>query len=507
MDKKIITILLISFIILLSSIVFAFDYIPEGIIDNYYSTINLYNSSTIDQRYQGSMFYSIPENFMNKSFINNLLNDVEEKINLNNLSSELENLNSILISFDTSNKKIYFSFGEKVMSSSTTNLNLTNYIEFVYTYDENFNFNYLSFNKNFSTYKNYKSFTTSKSNVTKMYTIYLGLSTIQSFTFTNGYIYGSYFNYAQTIASSEYYPVVYTNKTYENNFVLNWNQLTGKQTNMEYDIFYYDEENNKISIKDLIYYNSTSTDLELNIKSYYITSENIKSLKSDTEFYLYTKFYTTFSYGETNTNYFVISENTTKMFETSSKNGSSGDNGQTGGSSGDSGQTGGSSTSDTDKIDLSNVENKLGDINTSIIDVGNKTNQNLDEIKQAIQKNNDLITQEPDISENDFKDSFPDVEIDDPSEDFFSWIFENIQNVFLNTEEQKFEIKLYTDNVYTISTNQIKVPDGTVKSLIGLSCDFGICYWILKDVRKTINKVKVANIEALAEDDITANMV
>lgn len=98
-------------------------------------------------------------------------------------------------------------------------------------------------------------------------------------------------------------------------------------------------------------------------------------------------------------------------------------------------------------------------------------------------------------------------DIEDPSEDFFTWIFEQIENIFTSTEEQTFSLKLYTENEYTISSNQIYVPDSAIKTLIGLAGAFAIYYWIIKDVRKTINKIKEGSIESLATEDITANML
>lgn len=130
-----------------------------------------------------------------------------------------------------------------------------------------------------------------------------------------------------------------------------------------------------------------------------------------------------------------------------------------------------------------------------------------DSIDKSTQDIINKLEEPPTTTDDDFKNNFVDTEIEDPSDDFFTWIFDNLENIFLSTEEQTLEFSLYTDNVYEISTNQIIVPDGILKTLVGLSCDFGICYWILKDVRKTINKVKEGSIESLADEDITANMV
>lgn len=141
-----------------------------------------------------------------------------------------------------------------------------------------------------------------------------------------------------------------------------------------------------------------------------------------------------------------------------------------------------------------------GTVDNGNIEINIDTGETVDNIK-------DYLGQPANTTEDEFKDNFPTVEVDDPSEDFFSWIFNQIENVFLSTSPEVFEFSLYTGNVYRINSNDIKVPDGIIKTLIGLSCDFSICYWIMKDVRKVINKIKEGNIEALADEDITANMV
>lgn len=143
------------------------------------------------------------------------------------------------------------------------------------------------------------------------------------------------------------------------------------------------------------------------------------------------------------------------------------------------------------------IDSNTGDVN---IDVSVDTGQTVDSIK-------DYLGEEAQTTENEFKNNFPEVEIDDPSEDFFSWVFDNIENIFVSTSEQEFSFSLYTNTTYTINSSMVYVPNGVVKTLIGLFCDFGICYWIIRDVRKVINKIKEGSIEAIADEDITANMV
>lgn len=118
----------------------------------------------------------------------------------------------------------------------------------------------------------------------------------------------------------------------------------------------------------------------------------------------------------------------------------------------------------------------------------------------------DFLSQSSTVTEQQFNNNFPTVEVDDPSEDFFSWIFDQIENIFTSTSAQTLQFDLF-GTTYSYSSNDVYVPNNTLKTMIGLSCDFSICMWIIKDVRKVINKIKEGNIEALSDEDITANMV
>ena len=144
-------------------------------------------------------------------------------------------------------------------------------------------------------------------------------------------------------------------------------------------------------------------------------------------------------------------------------------------------------------MQIGTVDNN-GDIDISI-DSGN-----------TVENIADYLNQNPTVTEQQFNDNFPTVEVDDPSEDFFSWIFDQIENIFTSTTAQTLQFELF-GTTYSYSSNDVYVPNNTLKTFIGLYCDFSICMWIIKDVRKVINKIKEGNIEALSDEDITANMV
>ena len=166
----------------------------------------------------------------------------------------------------------------------------------------------------------------------------------------------------------------------------------------------------------------------------------------------------------------------------------------------------------TGKVDLSGIEQGIGNINQNI----DKTNEKLDGISGEINELNNSVNNINNFLSGDITKNSDDIkgsltidtsEIDDPSEDFFTWVFNQIQNVFISTEEQSFNFKLFTENEYTVSSSQIYVPDSVIKTLISYASAFGIYYWIIKDVRKTTNKIKEGNIENLGNEDVTANLL
>lgn len=157
--------------------------------------------------------------------------------------------------------------------------------------------------------------------------------------------------------------------------------------------------------------------------------------------------------------------------------------------------------SDSFEITQSVIDNSAtGTVdNNGDIDITVDTGATVDNIK-------DFLGQDATVTDEQFSDNFPTVEVDDPSEDFFSWIFDQIENIFTSTTAQTLQFELF-GTTYSYSSNDVYVPNNTLKTFIGLYCDFSICMWIIKDVRKVINKIKEGNIEALSDEDITANMV
>lgn len=173
--------------------------------------------------------------------------------------------------------------------------------------------------------------------------------------------------------------------------------------------------------------------------------------------------------------------------------------GETGGEGGGEtgGETGGGS-SDTDKI--------IGEIKGEVVEIKDDVATIKDKIltKEKLQE---ILEKEPTTTKDDFEDSFPSVEVNDPTSDFFTWIFEQIENVFTNTTPQVFEFSLFSGTTYKINSNDVKTPNSPLKTFVALSISFSIFYYILQDVRKIVNKVKEGQIESLAQEDITANMV
>lgn len=154
---------------------------------------------------------------------------------------------------------------------------------------------------------------------------------------------------------------------------------------------------------------------------------------------------------------------------------------------------------------INDIKNNTDKINDKLDGISGEIN----EVNNSINNINNFLSGDITKDSDDIKGSLTidTSEIDDPSEDFFTWVFNQIQNVFTSTEDQSFNFKLFTENEYTVSSSQIYVPESVIKTLIGLAGTFGIYYWIIKDVRKTINKIKEGNIQNLGNEDITANLL
>ena len=49
-----------------------------------------------------------------------------------------------------------------------------------------------------------------------------------------------------------------------------------------------------------------------------------------------------------------------------------------------------------------------------------------------------------------------------------------IENIFTSTSAQTLQFELF-GTTYSYSSNDVYVPNNTLKTMIGLSCDFSIC--------------------------------
>lgn len=179
-------------------------------------------------------------------------------------------------------------------------------------------------------------------------------------------------------------------------------------------------------------------------------------------------------------------------------NTSSGDTGGTTGS-GDGGNTGES------KVDLTKIENGIGQINQNI----GKTNEKLDEIKESIPTSGDISGvientfsgDVPPIDENKVNDKFNDIqnEIDnklglfDYSNFLFS-IANGLATSLLGTGNVEIELKLPSGQIQKINSKDITNKNTELKQFLSVFSNTAIIITLVISIQWIINKIKEGDI-------------
>lgn len=94
----------------------------------------------------------------------------------------------------------------------------------------------------------------------------------------------------------------------------------------------------------------------------------------------------------------------------------------------------------------------------------------------------------------------------DISTNFFTFILNNIEDVFLETDEASIVLPILGSNVELSSEDFNVLPSALVPILGGYHW-FWVCLMILKDIRKMFEHLKSGEFEKIASDDINANLV
>lgn len=453
--------------------------------ETYIDISNYYN--TYSAKFRTSYVKPV---YMTEAFIDNLFSDLENRLpTITQYSQSQQPYMSIF--FDgTSSFKVYFCSNVSISGATLKYKQNNNTFYLQYNYSDNI-LSYSNINVyNNSSTSDYTLSTLGGRNGDVIQCLLLSNYNKEFYTSQNYPPYASRTMFAQTYIAEK---LMQFNPTleYNNNLLLNIDIITGYDIIYDYDIFYYDSNNEEISVKDYVSYNDTTTWFG-NIRAFYIKNSNIVQFPNDTDFYINVVYKPKLSSSNS------ISDNTMLAFKTLS----SITNPDTGGG-GDSeggGGTGGTS------VDLSNIENTLGEINTTIIDVGSQTNQNLDYINQSIQDLNNTITSVPDLSQkeeitgDDILENF-DFEFSvDPYDNFWNTLLSELQSVLTTNDNRTITLE-FRGETYTISVDDFnldKIPN-ILKNFLQLFSISVLTYFLLCWVKKSVDLISSGDVSEVLQ--------
>lgn len=155
----------------------------------------------------------------------------------------------------------------------------------------------------------------------------------------------------------------------------------------------------------------------------------------------------------------------------------------------DSGQTG-TITITNGSGDVSSGEIDLSGIQAGINNTNNFLNQNIDNNKSGEIENALNI----------------DMNITDPTADFFTWFFNQLKDCFTVNTAQTLTFTIL-NNQFSINSDNYILDIPLLNNVLGLGSGIFILYGIFKDIRKEIEKVKEGKFEEVGKEDISANML
>lgn len=164
----------------------------------------------------------------------------------------------------------------------------------------------------------------------------------------------------------------------------------------------------------------------------------------------------------------------------------------------------------TGNIDLSGIQNGIGQINNSINTQGQaiieNQNQNTETIVNAL--TNSETEQDTESTEEQFDDMISSTEnVVDPTVNFFSWLIDNIRTILNSTGNYDLEIPLFGET-YTIRSDFFVLPDGDFKTFLQMSFIAWFGWSIIKKIRYIVYAIKCVNISsALNAVDFNPNIL
>ncbi len=139
---------------------------------------------------------------------------------------------------------------------------------------------------------------------------------------------------------------------------------------------------------------------------------------------------------------------------------------------------------------------KFDELNSSINDLNNT------------QQDTNNFLKDDSINDSDFQ--LPTVEVEDPSSNFFDTIFMGVYNSVTVKDDVLISFDVMNTHVNVSSADFNFLTDSRfsiLRSLLSMFWIFGIGIFILRDIRKILDKIKSGNVDTAITNDVKADMV
>lgn len=154
-------------------------------------------------------------------------------------------------------------------------------------------------------------------------------------------------------------------------------------------------------------------------------------------------------------------------------------------------------------------QNSNTEQNTTIDYTDNIQNvqNSVDKMQETQQETNEFLKNDT-INDSNF--NLPSIEIEDPTANFFDTLFVGLYNAFTSTENKTISFKIFNTeiNINSSDFNFLNLEEfNLLRFLLEIFWVVGIGMFILKDIRRMIEKLKNGDIDNIANNDIKADMV
>lgn len=155
--------------------------------------------------------------------------------------------------------------------------------------------------------------------------------------------------------------------------------------------------------------------------------------------------------------------------------------------------------------DVSSLTTRLTTVEETVTNLSSES-ASISEKMDTVIDNQNKLYEEPSSTSDDFSSAFPSVDVPDQTEDTFNSIVNSVFDVFTQSGNQTITLN-FRNSTYYVNSDDFDLSSTGLSSFLSVLSSFGISLLLAKDLRKEINKIKEGNIEQIANEDISANIV